>query len=71
MFNQQAPELVQMLAKVNLPLNLVNQNLARMSKERISSQKLALEFFKQHPEIGNSGSAKTRRKKFRPPCNRF
>ncbi|MEX3173578.1 ABC transporter substrate-binding protein [Serratia quinivorans] len=50
-FNQQAPELVQVLSKVNLPLDLINQNLARMSKERISSEKLALEFFKQHPEI--------------------
>jgi len=46
-----APELVQVLSKVNLPLSLINQNLARMSKERISSQKLALEFFKQHPDI--------------------
>ncbi|CAI1062905.1 ABC transporter permease subunit [Serratia liquefaciens] len=37
-----APELVQVLSKVNLPLSLINQNLARMSKERISSQKLEL-----------------------------
>ncbi|CAI1009471.1 ABC transporter permease subunit [Serratia liquefaciens] len=37
-----APELVQVLSKVNLPLSLINQNLVRMSKERISSQKLEL-----------------------------
>ncbi|WBF44770.1 ABC transporter substrate-binding protein [Serratia rubidaea] len=50
-FNQQAPELVTVLSKVNLPLDLLNQNLALMKQKRISSEKLAQAFFKQHPEI--------------------
>ncbi|MCU1725641.1 ABC transporter substrate-binding protein [Pseudomonas sp. 7P_10.2_Bac1] len=50
-FSEQAPELVAVLEKVNLPIDLLNQNLARMSKERIDSPKLAKEFLKQHPEV--------------------
>lgn len=50
-FHEQAPELVAVLEKVNLPIDLLNQNLARMSKERIDSPKLAKIFFKEHPEI--------------------
>ncbi|VTP60459.1 ABC-type proline/glycine betaine transport systems, periplasmic components [Serratia rubidaea] len=33
-FNQQAPELVTVLSKVNLPLDLLNQNLALMKQKR-------------------------------------
>jgi len=50
-FNEEAPELVAMLAKVNLPIDLLNQNLARMTKERIESPKLAQIFLKEHPEV--------------------
>lgn len=50
-FHDQAPELVEVLAKVNLPIELLNQNLARMSKERIESPKLAKIFLKEHPEV--------------------
>jgi glycine betaine/proline transport system substrate-binding protein len=50
-FHQQAPELVAVVEKVNLPIDLLNQNLARMSKEHIDSAKLARMFFKEHPEI--------------------
>ena len=50
-FHEQAPELVSVLEKVNLPIDLLNQNLARMTKEHIDSAKLAKIFFKEHPEI--------------------
>lgn len=50
-FHEQAPELVAVLEKVNLPIDLLNQNLARMTKEHIDSPKLAKLFFQQHPEI--------------------
>lgn len=50
-FHEQAPELVAVLEKVNLPIDLLNQNLARMTKEHIDSPKLAKIFFKEHPEI--------------------
>jgi hypothetical protein len=39
------------MEKVNLPIDLLNQNLARMTKERIESPKLAKIFLKEHPEV--------------------
>jgi len=53
-FHEQAPELVAVLEKVNLPIDLLNQNLARMSKDRIESPELARLFLKEHPEIWHS-----------------
>ena len=50
-FHDQAPELVAMLEKVNLPIDLLNQNLGRMAKDRIESPKLARIFLKEHPEV--------------------
>ena len=50
-FHEQAPELVAVLEKVNLPIDLLNQNLGRMTKERIESPKLAKIFLKEHPEV--------------------
>ncbi|MGY2288787.1 ABC transporter substrate-binding protein [Pseudomonas sp. SDO528_S397] len=50
-FHEQAPELVAVLEKVNLPIDLLNQNLGRMAKERIESRKLAKIFLKEHPEV--------------------
>lgn len=50
-FHEQAPELVAVLEKVNLPIDLLNQNLARMTREHIDSPKLAKLFLQQHPEI--------------------
>ncbi|RMS35546.1 Substrate-binding region of ABC-type glycine betaine transport system, partial [Pseudomonas coronafaciens pv. garcae] len=50
-FHDEAPELVAVLEKVNLPIDLLNQNLGRMAKERIESPKLAKIFLKEHPEI--------------------
>ncbi|WP_172143373.1 MULTISPECIES: ABC transporter substrate-binding protein [Pseudomonas] len=50
-FHEQAPELVAVLEKVNLPIDLLNQNLARMAKERLDSPELAKVFLKEHPEV--------------------
>lgn len=50
-FHDGAPELLSVFEKVNLPIDLLNQNLARMSKERIESPKLAQLFLKEHPEV--------------------
>jgi len=50
-FHEGAPELLPVFEKVNLPIDLLNQNLARMSRERIESPKLARLFLKEHPEV--------------------
>ncbi|MDM3887466.1 ABC transporter substrate-binding protein [Pseudomonas sp. BCRC 81390] len=50
-FHDEAPELVEVLQKVNLPIDLLNQNLARMTKDRIESPALAKAFLKEHPEV--------------------
>ncbi|MFG0540707.1 ABC transporter substrate-binding protein [Pseudomonas sp. YQ_5] len=50
-FHDEAPELVEVLQKVNLPIDLLNQNLARMAKDRIESPVLAKAFLKEHPEV--------------------
>ncbi|NQD92972.1 ABC transporter substrate-binding protein [Pseudomonas sp. CrR25] len=50
-FHEQAPELVAVLEKVNLPIDLLNQNLATMAEEKLDSAELAKRFLKQHPDI--------------------
>lgn len=50
-FHEQAPELVSVLEKVNLPIDLLNQNLAKMAKEKLTSEQLAKAFLKEHPEV--------------------
>ena len=50
-FHEQAPELVAVLEKVNLPIDLLNQNLAKMAKEKLTSEQLAKDFLKEHPEV--------------------
>jgi glycine betaine/proline transport system substrate-binding protein len=62
-FHEQAPELVGVLEKVNLPIDLLNQNLARMTKEHIDSPKLARIFFKEHPEIWHTWVSEAAAKK--------
>lgn len=49
-FHGQAPELVAVLENVNLSIDLLNPNLARMTKEHIDSPMLARIFFEEHPE---------------------
>ncbi|MNQ46802.1 Glycine betaine-binding periplasmic protein precursor [compost metagenome] len=50
-FHDEAPELVAVLNKVNLPIDLLNQNLAKMAKEKMDSADLAKVFLKEHPEV--------------------
>jgi glycine betaine/proline transport system substrate-binding protein len=50
-FHEQAPELVAVLEQVNVPIDLLNQNLGRMAKERIESPELAKAFLKENPGI--------------------
>ncbi|MGQ7816866.1 ABC transporter substrate-binding protein [Metapseudomonas furukawaii] len=50
-FHDEAPELVAVLEKVNLPIDLLNQNLAKMAKEKMDSADLAKAFLKEHPEL--------------------
>ncbi|BAN51038.1 ABC transporter substrate-binding protein [Metapseudomonas resinovorans] len=50
-FHDEAPELVDVLKKVNLPIDLLNQNLAKMAKEKLDSADLAQAFLKEHPEV--------------------
>ncbi|MHC5347692.1 ABC transporter substrate-binding protein [Pseudomonas sp. A46] len=50
-FHDEAPELVAVLEKVNLPIDLLNQNLAKMAKEKMDSAALAKVFLKEHPEV--------------------
>ncbi|VXC94072.1 Histidine ABC transporter substrate-binding protein [Pseudomonas sp. 8Z] len=50
-FHDEAPELVAVLQKVNLPIELLNQSLAKMANEKMSSEQLAHAFLKEHPEV--------------------
>lgn len=62
-FHDEAPELVAVLEKVNLPIDLLNQSLARMAKEKLSSDKLAKLFLKEHPEVWHAWVAEDVAKK--------
>ncbi|MBC9249344.1 histidine ABC transporter substrate-binding protein [Pseudomonas alcaligenes] len=62
-FHEEAPELVAVLEKVNLPIDLLNQSLARMAKEKLSSDKLAKLFLKEHPEVWHAWVAEDAAKK--------
>lgn len=50
-FHDEAPELVDVLSKVNIPIDLLNTYLARMSTEHIDAPELATTFLKEKPEI--------------------
>lgn len=50
-FHDEAPELVAVLNKVNVPIDLLNQNLAKMAKEKMDSADLAKVFLKEHPDV--------------------
>ncbi|MEO9273759.1 ABC transporter substrate-binding protein [Marinomonas sp. 5E14-1] len=53
-FHDEAPELVSVLSKVNIPIDLLNTYLARMSTENINAPDLAKTFLKEKPEIWKS-----------------
>ena len=50
-FHDEAPELVAVLEKVNLPIDLLNQHLAKMAKKKMDSADLAKAFLKEHPDL--------------------
>ncbi|WP_110973160.1 ABC transporter substrate-binding protein [Pseudomonas huaxiensis] len=50
-FRQQHPELVDFFAKVDLPIDLLNKTLARMSTTRQPPAAAARDFLKNHPQI--------------------
>jgi glycine betaine/proline transport system substrate-binding protein len=50
-FHDDAPELVAVLEKVNFPIDLLNENLARMAEDRADVGDLAKAFLKQNPDI--------------------
>ncbi|MGH8485527.1 MAG: ABC transporter substrate-binding protein [Pseudomonas sp.] len=50
-FKQQYPELVEMFAKVDLPIETLNQTLAHMSEHRQQPKDAAQQFLKDHPDI--------------------
>jgi glycine betaine/proline transport system substrate-binding protein len=59
---------VAVLEKVNLPIDLLNQNLGRMTKERIESPKLAKIFLKEHPEVWHAWVSEDAAKKSTRRC---
>ena len=62
-FAEQAPVLVAVMEKATLPIALLNQNPARLSRERIGSSKRAYTFRKEHPEVWQAwGSADAAKK---------
>ncbi|WP_207780424.1 ABC transporter substrate-binding protein [Pokkaliibacter plantistimulans] len=50
-FEGEAPELIDVLSKVNVPIDMLNKSLARQTDEKLSSAELAKLFLKEHPEI--------------------
>ena len=66
-FHDEAPELL-MLEKVNVPIDLLNQNLARMSKRADESARTAKIFLKEHPEVWHALVSETQPTKSTRPC---
>ncbi|MFP8967750.1 ABC transporter substrate-binding protein [Pokkaliibacter sp. CJK22405] len=50
-FQDEAPQLVDVLSKVNVPIDLLNKSLAKMSDEKLESDEVARLFLKEHPEV--------------------
>jgi glycine betaine/proline transport system substrate-binding protein len=50
-FARQYPELVGFFEKVELPIELLNRSLARMSEQRLPARQVARGFLREHPEI--------------------
>lgn len=45
------PDIVAAVAKINLPLSVVNEVLAEMNDKKIPAEKMAQDFFRKRPEI--------------------
>ncbi|WP_273820741.1 MULTISPECIES: ABC transporter substrate-binding protein [Pseudomonas] len=50
-FRQQHPQVVEFFAKVDLPIDLLNQALAKMSEERLPPDQVARAFLKDNPQV--------------------
>ncbi|QXI25726.1 ABC transporter substrate-binding protein [Pseudomonas vanderleydeniana] len=50
-FKQQHPQVVAFFSKVDLPIDLLNQALAKMSEERLPPDQVAKAFLKDHPQV--------------------
>lgn len=50
-FYDEAPELVSVLEKVNVPIDLLNSYLAKMATERLEASEAANNFLANHEEI--------------------
>jgi glycine betaine/proline transport system substrate-binding protein len=50
-FHERAPELVQVLDKVQIPLSLFNGILARMSEQHSEAEEVSRQFFREHRDI--------------------
>ena len=50
-FHDMDPTLMQVFSKVNIPIDLLNKNLATMADERISADKLAIRFLQENPLV--------------------
>lgn len=50
-FHDNNPELMALFAKINIPIDLLNRNLAIMADERLKADKVAERFLKDNPEV--------------------
>ncbi len=50
-FRQQYPQVVEFFAKVDLPIDLLNRALAKMSEERLPPDQVARAFLKDNPQV--------------------
>lgn len=50
-FVRQYPELVSFFEQVELPIELLNHTLARMSEQRLPARQVAHDFLREHPDI--------------------
>ena len=50
-FHAAAPEVVDILAKAEFPLDMINASVAQMAENKQDSSEVAEEFLKKHPEI--------------------
>jgi len=62
-FYEEAPELVGVLEKINIPIDLLNSYLAKMSVEHIDAPELAKVFLQERPEIWSQWVSESAAKK--------
>ena len=50
-FHDGNPDLMDVFSKINIPIDLLNKNLATMTEKRIDADKLAVQFLKENPAV--------------------